>query len=539
MPLIGALHRAALWAKRRLQPVLRRRRAAVATRAVDPYPGYATRDHLILRGRVLATPPRQRSPGQRRLANLRNMAALFLTDELADVEIRHGDVTARSDDEGYFQLHLPRKGMRTTGWQQADLTVAGMADPVACAALVPDRDARVMILSDIDDTVLQTGAYSLLRNLWTTFTGSTATRHVFADAIALMRALSAGGRNPVYYVSSSPWNLHAFLEDVLWPAGLVRGPMFLRDLGLSETRFITDGHGSHKGRSIDLLMAANPGLPAILIGDTGQHDARIYRDAVRRHPGRVRAVLLRQARRGRADSAAVDDLRRSGVPVQVAPRLDPGWDILRDAARNNATGRAVGEAHTEKEHTMPAVENSKILIMATHGFEQSELTGPKQQLADAGATVHVATLDGEPITGWDTADWGISVDADLKISDVNVDDYIALVLPGGQINPDILRTDETAVQVVRDFVAGNKIVAAICHAPWMLIEAGVVEGREMTAYPSIRTDLRNAGADVVDKEVAISNGIITSRNPGDIDAFVAKILEEVKEGEHQRDVAAQ
>ncbi|MEO1362272.1 MAG: type 1 glutamine amidotransferase domain-containing protein [Pseudomonadota bacterium] len=188
---------------------------------------------------------------------------------------------------------------------------------------------------------------------------------------------------------------------------------------------------------------------------------------------------------------------------------------------------------------MPAIENSKILIMATHGFEQSELTGPKQQLADAGATVHVATLDGEPITGWDTADWGTSVDADLKISDVNVDDYIALVLPGGQINPDILRTDETAVQVVRDFVAGNKIVAAICHAPWMLIEAGVVEGREMTAYPSIRTDLRNAGADVVDKEVAISNGIITSRNPGDIDAFVAKILEEVKEGEHQRDVAAQ
>ncbi|WP_299046330.1 type 1 glutamine amidotransferase domain-containing protein [uncultured Tateyamaria sp.] len=188
---------------------------------------------------------------------------------------------------------------------------------------------------------------------------------------------------------------------------------------------------------------------------------------------------------------------------------------------------------------MPAVENAKILIMSTNGFEQSELTGPKQQLADAGATVHVATPDGEAITGWDGGDWGDTVEADLKISDVTVDDYIALVLPGGQINPDILRTDETAVQLVRDFVAGNKIVAAICHAPWLLIEAGVVEGCEMTAYPSIRTDLRNAGANVVDSQVAISNGIITSRNPDDIDAFVAKILEEVKEGEHQRNVAAQ
>ena len=121
---------------------------------------------------------------------------------------------------------------------------------------------------------------------------------------------------------------------------------------------------------------------------------------------------------------------------------------------------------------------------------------------------------------------------------MKVDDYICLVLPGGQINPDLLRADETAVQKVRDFVAGDKIVAAICHAPWLLIEAGVVEGREMTSYHSNRTDLKNAGANVVDKEVAISNGIITSRSPDDLPAFVAKIIEEVNEGEHSRDVAA-
>jgi protease I len=187
---------------------------------------------------------------------------------------------------------------------------------------------------------------------------------------------------------------------------------------------------------------------------------------------------------------------------------------------------------------MPKMKNAKILIMATNGFEQSELQVPLKELRDAGATVHVATLDGKAIKGWDQSDWGESVDGDLKISDVNVDDYIALVLPGGQINPDILRADATAVQKVRDFVAGDKIVAAICHAPWLLIEAGVVEGREMTSYHSIRTDLKNAGANVVDKEVAISNGIITSRSPDDLPAFVAKIIEEVKEGEHSRDVAA-
>ncbi|GAB4536844.1 MAG: type 1 glutamine amidotransferase domain-containing protein [Roseibium sp.] len=186
---------------------------------------------------------------------------------------------------------------------------------------------------------------------------------------------------------------------------------------------------------------------------------------------------------------------------------------------------------------MPKISEAKVLIMATDGFEQSELEVPLKKLRERGATVHVATLDGKAIKGWDEKEWGNTVGADLKIADVRVDDYIALVLPGGQMNPDVLRADEQAVAKVRDFVTGDKIVAAICHAPWLLIEAGVVEGREMTSYHSIRTDLANAGAKVVDKEVAISNGIITSRSPNDLDAFVAKIVEEIEEGEHQRDAA--
>lgn len=186
---------------------------------------------------------------------------------------------------------------------------------------------------------------------------------------------------------------------------------------------------------------------------------------------------------------------------------------------------------------MPKISEAKVLIMATNGFEQSELEVPLKELRAHGAKVDVASLDGKAIRGWDEKDWGAEVPADLKISDVRVDDYIALVLPGGQINPDVLRADKDAVGKIRDFVTGDKIVAAICHAPWLLIEAGVADGREMTSYHSIRTDLANAGAKVVDKSVAISNGIITSRSPEDLSDFVTKIVEEIEEGEHRRKAA--
>jgi protease I len=188
----------------------------------------------------------------------------------------------------------------------------------------------------------------------------------------------------------------------------------------------------------------------------------------------------------------------------------------------------------EQEVEMPDIKQSRILIMATDGFEQSELMVPLQKLKESGAIVHVATPDKKAIKGWNKKDWGETVQADCSIAEVSVADYDALVLPGGQINPDLLRLDATAVKLVRDFASAGKIVAAICHAPWMLVQAGIAKGRTLTSYQSIRTDVENAGANWVDKEVVVDNGIVTSRSPKDLDVFVAKVIEEVSEGKHRR-----
>lgn len=182
---------------------------------------------------------------------------------------------------------------------------------------------------------------------------------------------------------------------------------------------------------------------------------------------------------------------------------------------------------------MADIGNAKILIIATHGFEQSELEVPRDQLRAKGATVHVATLDGEAATGWQGSDWGRPAGADLRVADADATQYDALVIPGGQINPDLLRVNERAVAIVREFNAAGKPIAAICHAPWMLIEAGLVEGKTLTSYHSIRTDMKNAGANVVDQEVAEDGNLITSRNPDDIPAFsdrlISRVLEKVPE----------
>lgn len=183
---------------------------------------------------------------------------------------------------------------------------------------------------------------------------------------------------------------------------------------------------------------------------------------------------------------------------------------------------------------MTAIDKARILIMATDGFEQSELVVPRDRLRQAGARVEVATPSGGEIRGWDETDWGDKVPADLSIGQARVDDYDALVLPGGQINPDKLRTDANAVRLVRQFLAAGKVVAAICHGPWLLVEADGLRGRNVTSFQSIKTDVANAGGKWVDKEVVVDQGIITSRSPKDLDAFVGKIIEEVQEGRHQR-----
>jgi len=182
--------------------------------------------------------------------------------------------------------------------------------------------------------------------------------------------------------------------------------------------------------------------------------------------------------------------------------------------------------------TTTRLQGKTIAILSTDGFEQSELEQPLKAFQDAGAEVHVITPDGKDIRGWDKTDWGDTVNADRAIADANADAYDALMLPGGVMNPDKLRMRQDATTFVREFFKAGKPVSAICHGPQILIDCGVVEGREMTSYPSIKNDLKNAGARWVDQEVVCDQALTTSRTPDDLPAFIDKTIEEILEGKH-------
>jgi protease I len=180
------------------------------------------------------------------------------------------------------------------------------------------------------------------------------------------------------------------------------------------------------------------------------------------------------------------------------------------------------------------LNGKKIAILVDNGFEQVEMTEPRKALEEAGAGTDLVSPQARQVKGWNHTDWGEQFPVDVPLSSADPEDYDALVLPGGVMNPDHLRQNTQAVDFVRAFVQSGKPIAAICHGPWTLIEAGAVKGREMTSYPSIRTDLKNAGARWVDREVVTDNGIVTSRKPADIPAFNKKMIEEFAEGIHQR-----
>ncbi|MEX0998060.1 MAG: type 1 glutamine amidotransferase domain-containing protein [Flavobacteriaceae bacterium] len=175
----------------------------------------------------------------------------------------------------------------------------------------------------------------------------------------------------------------------------------------------------------------------------------------------------------------------------------------------------------------------RVAILATNGYEKSELDSPKNAMEKEGFQVDIVSLDKGKIKGWADGNWSGEVDVNFTLDEVTAKDYNGLVIPGGVINPDILRTEEKALQFTRDFFKQGKPVAAICHAPWVLISANVVDGRKMTSYHSIKDDMINAGALWEDSEVVVDQGLVTSRSPKDLDPYNAKVIEEIKEGVHE------
>ena len=183
---------------------------------------------------------------------------------------------------------------------------------------------------------------------------------------------------------------------------------------------------------------------------------------------------------------------------------------------------------------MQKLLNKKIAILTDNGFEQIELTAPKAALLDAGADVNIISLK-KIVKGWDHDHWGIELNVDVNLADANPEDYDALMLPGGVMNPDTMRTEKAYINFAQHFLETGKPIAAICHAPQLLIETGMLAERNMTSYPSLKTDLQNAGAIWEDKEVVSDNGLVTSRSPEDLPAFNKKMIEEFAEGQHLTD----
>ncbi|MEM7731098.1 MAG: phosphatase domain-containing protein [Pseudomonadota bacterium] len=298
---------------------------------LQPYFGYSTPDKLIIRGRALEADTNRASNDTPSLVdNLAAMAALFMTKEIEGETVRLGDATAVSDEEGYYRLELPRKNP-PPGWTDAVVRSDRTGEAVRHPILVTSPKARYGVISDIDDTVMQTKAWSTRKNLWTSVTGSVGSRYVYPDTATLLKLMAgsmSGTKNPVFYVSSSPWNLHGFLDAVFMANGVVRGPKFLRDFGLDATKMVVGTHGDHKGNAIDTVLAANPDLPFYLIGDSGQHDPVVYRDAVLRHPGRIKGVFIRTPGPGlgEEDRLPLKDIEAQGVQIFAGETFEPLLD---------------------------------------------------------------------------------------------------------------------------------------------------------------------------------------------------------------------
>ena len=211
--------------------------------------------------------------------------------------------------------------------------------------------------------------------------------------------------------------------------------------------------------------------------------------------------------------------------------------VVRHPSQRGFRFLTTGDGGCSVAFYMQTLSDKKIAILAADGFEQVELVKPKKALEEAGAITEVVSPGSGKIQGMNHDEKGDSVKVDVQLEDANADDYDALMIPGGLMNPDTLRSNSQALDFVRSFFEAGKPVAAICHAPWVLIDAGVVKGRTLTSWPAIQTDVRNAGGNWVDREVVVDNGLVTSRKPDDIPAFNQKMIEEFQEGAHSGQLA--
>ncbi|HET7586570.1 MAG TPA: type 1 glutamine amidotransferase domain-containing protein [Gammaproteobacteria bacterium] len=187
---------------------------------------------------------------------------------------------------------------------------------------------------------------------------------------------------------------------------------------------------------------------------------------------------------------------------------------------------------------MNELQGKKVAILVANGFEQSELEKPKKALEEAGAVAHIVSPEEKEVKGWQHTEWGDSFAVDVTLDAANAADYDALMLPGGQMNPDNLRLQPKAIEFAKRFFQDAKPVAAICHGPWLLVETGAIKGKTMTSWPTLKSDLTNAGANWVDEEVVTDGGLVTSRKPDDIPAFNRKMIEEFAEGRHKQQQVA-
>lgn len=314
----GILHRFALkterlidrWRPARGQTILR----------IEPFIGYSKGKNVVVRGRVLANNP---DTLPKRIAAMLGtpgaMLSNFLTDEVSGATVSVGSKRVHSDEEGYFNLEVgldnPSSNKMLARLEDTDRE---FELPVA----ITSPKASIGVISDIDDTVMRTGAWQLARNLWTTFTSPAEDREVFSDTVKLIRR-RVGEHGATFYVSSSPWNLHQYLLKVFERNDVPFGPLFLRDLGIDETKFIKSSHGTHKLDAIRTILEANPQLTFTLIGDTGQKDGQVYLAAIEDFPGRIDEVCLRGA--GTLDDAdrnVAEKIRQSGVRFFSAETFD-------------------------------------------------------------------------------------------------------------------------------------------------------------------------------------------------------------------------